>query len=184
MRVLDLCTEFGSEVQAFKDRGHEVVMLGLDGDVDIRCDVKQYYPHIEDKYDFIICHPPCTEFSLAMLNPIPCKQRKPDLPIVNACLRIVNTLKPKYWLLENPRACLKYFIGKPSYTIHYSDFGYPSMKPTDLWGNIPMFNSFCPNDNPKPMKYAISRDPKKRALLPYGLSLAICKAIEDDMGMM
>ena len=57
MRVLDLCTEFGSEVQAFKDRGHEVVMLGLDGDVDIRCDVRKYYPHVDDKYDFIICHP-------------------------------------------------------------------------------------------------------------------------------
>ena len=184
MRVLDLCTEFGSEVQAFKDRGHEVKMLGLDGDVDIRCDVRQYYPHVDDKYDFIICHPPCTGFSLANYRLGACKDRNPDLSIVWACFRIIETLVPKYWILENPRGCLKYFIGEPSYKINYSDFGFASMKPTYLWGSIPMFNFCTPNKDFKPWKDSVPRNPKKRALLPYGLSLAICKAIENDMGLM
>lgn len=192
MRVLDLCTEFGSETAAFRDRGHEVVMLGIEGGVDIKCDVRQYYPSIDDKYDFIICHPPCTEFSKANYRLGKYKDRKPDLSIVWACQRIINTLKPKYHIMENPEGALRYFIGKPQITIKYGDYGHYCQKKTDLWGEFPWFFSQTPDVYVRGFhnNTAFSgrkefnaysnrpRNQKERSLVPYGLSLAICKAIE------
>lgn len=182
MRVLDLCTEFGSETAAFRDRGHEVVMLGIEGDVDIKCDVRQYYPSIDDKSDVIFFHPPCTEFSLANYRLGACKDRHPDLSIVWSGLRIIDTIKPQYWIMENPRGCLRHFIGRPQYTINYGDFGHYSQKPTDLWGVIPFFfSSQIDKVVHDGNAYKKVRDPKKRALLPYDLSLALCKAIEASL---
>ena len=183
MRVLDLCTEFGSETAAFRDRGHEVIMLGIEGNVDIKCDVRQYFPHIDDIYDFIIAHPPCTEFSLANYRLGACKDRHPDMSIVDACFRIISTLNPRFWILENPRGCLRQFIGRPQYTINYGDFGHYSQKPTDLWGLLPFFTS-SQIDKVVHNNTAYNngcRDPKKRALLPYALSLELCKAIERSL---
>jgi len=180
MRVLDLCTEFGSETAAFRDRGHEVIMLGIEGNVDIKCDVRQYYPSIDDKYDVVFFHPPCTEFSLANYMLGACKDRHPDMSIVWAGLRIIETLQPQYWIMENPRGCMRYFIGKPQYTINYGDFGHYSQKPTDIWGIMPLFQSYR-IDKVVHNNTAYNngtRSSKKRALLPYELSLEICKAIE------
>ena len=184
MRVLDLCTEFASETAAFKDRGHEVITLGIEGDVDIKCDIRQYFPSKDDKYDVIFFHPPCPEFSIANYRLGACKDRHPDMSIVWAGQRIINTLNPKYWIMENPRGCMRYFVGKPQYTINYGDFGHYSQKPTDIWGIIPFFQS-SQIDKVVHNNTAYNRcgDPKKRALLPYGLSLALCKAIERDMGI-
>jgi len=57
-----------------------------------------------------------------------------DMSIVKSCFRIVNTCKPKYWIIENPAFGLRQVIGKPKIKINYSDFGYSAKKPTDLWG--------------------------------------------------
>lgn len=176
LKVFSGCTEFGSEVQAFKDRGHDETTLGLDGDVDIKKDIREF--HTSDNYDFMVFHPPCTEFSIANYRLGACKNRTPDLSIVEACFRVVEECRPEYWIIENPRGCLRYFIGKPAATIKYSDYGHPSMKPTDLWGVFPMFN-FMMKPDFKPWKISIPRNPKLRAIVPYGLSFAICKSIED-----
>ena len=183
MRVLDLCTEFGSETAAFRDRGHEVIMLGIEGNVDIKCDIRQYYPSINDKYDVVFFHPPCTEFSLANYRLGACKDRRPDMSIVWAGQRIIKTLNPRYWIMENPRGCMRRFVGKPQYTVNYGDFGHYSQKPTDLWGILPFFLS-TQIDKVVHNNTAYNnghRNPKTRALVPYGLSLAICKAIENTL---
>ena len=181
LNVFSGCTEFGSEVQAFKDRGHNVITLGMEGGVDIKGDIRDmHFNHPKGYYDFMIFHPPCTEFSLANYRLGVCKSRTPDLTIVEACFRIVEESKPKYWIIENPRGCLKHFIGEPQATIKYSDYGHPSMKPTNLWGNFPMF-TFKTASNFKPWKESIPRSPKKRALVPYNLSLALCVAIENEL---
>ena len=66
LKVLSGCTEFGSEVQAFKDRGHDVITLGLEGAVDINKDIRDvHFYHVEGYYDFMTFHPPCTCFSIA-----------------------------------------------------------------------------------------------------------------------
>ena len=136
LKVFDGCTEFGSETQAFRDRQHEVTTLGLEGDVSIKMDIRDF--HTTEHYDFMFFCPPCTEFSIANNRYLGgCKDRTPDLSIVNACFRIVEEAKPTFWIIENPRGCLRYFIGRPTITVNYSDYGYVSKKPTDLWGVFP-----------------------------------------------
>jgi len=188
MIVLDLCAGTGSATQAFRDRGHDVDTLDIIGGHTFNMDVRKFKPW--KKYDFIWSSPPCTEFSIA--KGISCKDRNPDLSLVEACIRICKTAP--YWILENPRDCLRYIIGKPVVTVKYSDYGavFPTKyregvvctKPTDLWGCFPWFWS-----NEQPQKQQLLKDgiqalgsrSAMRAMVPYGLSLAICTAIERDL---
>lgn len=185
LNVFSGCTEFGSEVQAFKDRGHNVTTLGLEGDVNIKKDIRDvHFYHTEGYYDFMTFHPDCTEFSIANWRLGKCKDRTPDMSIVEACFRIVEEAKPTYWMIENPRGCLRHFIGRPQYCIRYGDYGHYCQKPTDLWGVLPWFSSYQQNNVSLGMHNitAYSNGTGKaseRALIPYGLSLVICKSIED-----
>lgn len=182
LNVFSGCTEYGSEVQAFKDRGHDVTTLGLCGDVDIIKDIRDY--HTTEHYDFMTFHPPCTEFSKANWRLGKCKDRTPDMSIVEACFRIVQEAKPKYWMIENPQGCLRHFIGRPQYCIKYGDYGHYCQKPTDLWGVLPWFGSYLKNNVQKYTGNLSAhsfgpRSPAKRALVPYSLSMVLCKAIEE-----
>lgn len=182
MKVLDLCAGTGSATQAFRDRGHEIITLDISGDVDIRCDIREWYPR-NRYFDFIWASPPCTEFSIA--KRIPYKERNPDLSVVEACLRTIQAIKPRFWIMENPRGALRHFIGKPVITIRYKDFGYVCSKPTDLWGEFPWFYSRTrPNDKPTPWDAAFPKHSHRwkhdRAKIPYNLSLAICLALEGE----
>ena len=181
LKVFDGCTEFGSETQAFKDRGHDVTTLGLERDVDIKMDIRNF--HTKEHYDFMWFSPPCTEFSFADWRKGKCKERNADLSIVDACFRIIEEAKPTYWIIENPRGCLRHIIGKPTITVNYSDYGSQYKKPSDLWGLFPWFYSSFPRmKNTIPFRKALgfTKEQKaERSRVPYGLSLAICKAIEN-----
>ena len=181
LKIFSGCTEYGSEVQAFKDRGHNVTTLGIVGDVDITIDIRDF--HTTEHYDFMTFHPPCTEFSKANWRLGKCKDRTPDMSIVEACFRIVQEAKPTYWMIENLQGCLGHFIGRPQYCIRYGDYGHSSQKPTDLWGVLPWFGSYRKNNVPKYTGHpsAHSFGPRRsdlRATVPYELSLVLCKAIE------
>lgn len=176
MRVLDLCAGSKSATKAFLDRGHEVDTLDITGSHTYVCDVRFFF--LEKKYDFIWASPPCTEFSIANSRLGRCKDRTPDMSIVEACIRICQ-IAP-YWILENPRGCLRHFIGMPHVTLNYGDFGYEYLKPTDFWGVFPRFF----NQTPRKIQTSLQHDGngrKNRACVPYGLSLAICLAIEHDV---
>ncbi len=185
LRIFDGCTKLKSETRAFSEHGHEVISLGIEGDVTICCDIRQYFPSINDHYDFMIFHPPCTEFSKSNWRLGKYKDRKPDLSIVDACFRIVNTCKPRYWIIENPQGALRHFIGKPQVTINYGDYGHYCKKPTDLWGIFPWFWSRVPETyvkgkhNHTAFRHSRVSNPDLKALVPYALSLAWCEAIED-----
>ena len=89
--------------------------------------------------------PPCERFSIANRR-FPKKGIKKALEIVGACLEAMVELETKYWVLENPKGRLRWFLGKPSHTIHLSNYGGKYMKPTDLWGNVelPMLTKVLP----------------------------------------
>lgn len=180
MRIFDGCTSLCSETKAFLDRGHEVVSLGIEGDVTIQCDIREYFPSRDDHYDFMWFSPPCTEFSIADWRKGKCKDRMPDMSIINACFRIIQTCQPRYWLIENPVGCLRHYIGMPQVTIHYGDYGHYCKKPTDLWGVFPWFWSRTPERYAKGKHNFINgtHDQKKRSEVPYSLSLALCLAME------
>lgn len=96
-------------------------------------DVRTYEPP-ENVYG-ILAAPPCTEFSVLNCIAAP-RERDEDagLEIVNACLKIIEKCKPKFWALENPRGHLRKYLGKPPLTFQPWQFGDPWTKATDIWG--------------------------------------------------
>jgi hypothetical protein len=143
--------------------------------------------------DFLCMGPPCERNSIA------CSQwSKPGigkaLSIVGACLEAVIALKPKAWLLENPKGRLRWFMPvPPKSTINYCDYDqfYRTVKATDLWGNV----SLPMVVNQRPLKighvekswfrkgwgWDIPRDAAHRAEMPEGFSLAVKKAVEEKI---
>lgn len=188
---VDLCSGLGGFSQAFIDAGWEVIRIDNDpkfkdvpntmiADV---CDLETIKNIIgERKVNVVLASPPCERFSIAMPT-WPKKGIGKALSIVGACLEIIVELKPEYWMLENPKGRLRWFLGKPRQSIHLNSLGYRTLKPTDLWGNIPLP---LLNDVVKPINFRTHgrsrlfdavHEPAKRALLPIGLSKAVLEAV-------
>ena len=199
MKILDLCSGTGSATQAFRDRGHVVHTLDIEGNHDFICDVLQFSP-LWGYYDFIWASPPCTCFSMAAVghhwnNHIPKPETLEAIKIVNKVINICK--RSRYFMIENPMAMLrtiipeqrrKYYLS----TVTYCQYGDTAMKPTDLLHNIDSFHPLrCKNGDkchvasPRHSHNPGSTQGKKllneRYKVPYGLSLAVCKAIERDM---
>jgi len=177
---IDLCAGLGGFSQAFvNDENWEVVKIDINPKFKptIVADVR-YLPLRKDlRPELIVASPPCERFSVACTE-FPKKGIRQALEVVGACLEAIVDLKPKYWLLENPRGRLRWFIGKPPQTVHLCNYGTRWRKPTDLWGNVklPMvkFERKPEVDNLS----KLVRDSSKRAFLPYGFSEAVKNAVE------
>lgn len=131
--ILDLCGGTGSWSEPYRKAGYDVRIITLP-----YYDVRNYKPP-KNVYG-VLAAPPCTHFSLAGSQYWAEKDKNGQtaeaLEIVNACLRIVDECKPKFWALENPRGRLHKFIGMPTYKFYQSDFGAPYRKCTWLWGDF------------------------------------------------
>jgi len=147
MRVcVDLCSGLGGFSQAFVNHGWQVITVDIEPKFNptVVADVtkidwnefKQTHLNGESP-DVLLASPPCNHFTLACLQ-FPRKGVKEALMIVGSCLEAVAILKPKKWLVENPRGRLRRFLGVPPQTVRYSDYDsfYPRMKTTDFWGTI------------------------------------------------
>lgn len=125
--ILDLCGGTGSWSRPWAENGYEVWVVTLPV-----FDVRAF--HCNEEVYGILAAPPCTEFSV--LN---CKaeNRARDfdagMEIVEACLRIIDECKPKWWALENPRGHLRNFLGDPAMTFQPWEYGDPWTKATDIW---------------------------------------------------
>ena len=104
------------------------------------------------------------------------------MEIVGACLEAVAYLKPHYWLLENPKGRLRWFMEtKPVATVNLGDYGYRTIKPTDLWGNLSLpLVDLHRKDNGSIEFNQGPRSSSKRSMLPLGFSQAIKKAVKDS----
>ena len=114
----------------------------------------------------IIANPVCTEFSTA--NGFH-KQNdyEKGMEMVNHCIRIIETAKPKWWVIENPaNGRLKNFLGKPMITYQPWRYGSPWTKLTALWGNFNIPESLYDNweDVPKIDKLYVRPGRPKPAL--------------------
>jgi site-specific DNA-cytosine methylase len=142
----------------------------------------------------------------------PKDQRTLDaIKLVRHTLDIIESLNPTFWFMENPRGMLRKVIGLPTSTITQCQYGRGIMKSTDLWGEFP--KSFVPKKcNNRDSCHASAKrgshsgtqgidlkaykknrfaydvpggggNSALRAEIPYGLSLAVCKAVEKDLGV-
>jgi site-specific DNA-cytosine methylase len=186
---IDLCCGLGGFSQAFKDSPDwEVITVDIDpkfkptviADV-TRIDWARFKEDVLKgrEVDVLLMSPPCERTSIAN-STWPKEGIGKALQIVGACLEAVVSLHPKFWMLENPKGRLRWFIGKPGTTIYQSDFGRINPKPTDLWGNIDL--GFLPSMNKRKnlSDWSDTHGYSSRSLIPLGLSQTILKAVTTE----
>jgi len=126
--ILDLCGGSGAWASPYEKAGYDVRLVTLPEN-----DVRTYDP--PENVHGILAAPPCTEFSLVKSEKL-ARDFDAGMEIVNACLRIIDKAKPKWWALENPVGHLHRFIGPPKFVFQPWEFGDPWTKKTGIWGNF------------------------------------------------
>ena len=147
--MLDLCSGFGGQSEAFIRGGYDV--LRIDNNP-----LLSEVPHtfIADLFDieffnkspvqmdYVHAGPTCLEFSTAFSAPRGKHQRSGDnepyeptqgLRLVKRCKEVIDLIQPKYWSIENVRGSIKYltpFLGEPRLIVG----------PYVYWGNFPLFD--------------------------------------------
>ena len=172
MKVLELFAGTRSIGKAFEKRGHEVYSIDYDEmfeDIDWHKDIGEITAQdILERFgkpDVIWASPDCTTYSVAgishhrrknaetgNLDAISDYAMKCDEVNKNV-VALIESLKPKYWFIENPRGGLRKMIfmqGLPRHTVTYCQYGDTRMKPTDIWTNHPnpKFKAPCKNGDP------------------------------------
>jgi len=196
---LDLFAGLGGFSQAFEDADEwRVVQVDIEErfEPDIRADVLDLRPADLPDADVVLASPPCNVFSKAAAwqnhwdeDGAPQTDAARDsITLVFHTLGLIRALSPEYWFLENPEGHLRRFLGRPTGSVTYCQYGAPYMKPTDLWGeHPPMTYRRCratedchdhgslEDDRDK---RPLPRDPAERAKVPRELSEAILDAVE------
>lgn len=168
MIILELFAGTRSISKAFEEKGHKTYSIEWNKDfdnIDLYEDINNLTPQriIElcgRKPDVIWASPDCTTYSIAGISHHRRKIGDQIIPVseyAKFCdktnkhvLELIKELNPKYWFIENPRACLRkmdFMQGLPRYTITYCQYGDTRMKPTDIWTNHPnpRFKPACHN---------------------------------------
>jgi hypothetical protein len=182
--ILDLCGGTGAWSKHYVDAGYEVIVVdpqewrggeGSTGDV-------RLFQHLGRPVHGILAAPPCTHFSGSGARWWAAKGKgvlKDALSIVDACLRIVITHKPKWWALENPVGRLRSYIGDPRLIFDPCDYGDPYTKKTLLWGDfaLPTMTPVEPTEGSK--MHRLPPSPERallRSATPAGFARAFFEA--------
>jgi len=144
------------------------------------------YPRTLEKIDVIWASPPCREFSNAYSSPKSIHVREhgldsyqPDMSLLTTALDIIETVKPKYWIIENVVGSIRYFrdlLGEPRQIIG----------PYVLWGNFPYLDV---DDNQlvsKSKKDVHSSNPLRsnyKAKVDFSISASLKDAIENQKSL-
>lgn len=196
MRVVDLFSGTGSATAAFRDRGHDVEEV----EIERGGDVLTWEP--EGHYDFIWASPPCQAFSVAAFSRgHHFKDGTPQTETARMGVRLLartmylyQKADSTFFIWENPRGLMRRFV--PSSierrTVWYCQYGSKYAKPTDPFGRFP--SSFealtCYNgakDHESSRRGSNNHGiqglygARIRSVVPYGLSMALCRAAEKDL---
>ena len=122
--ILHLCADIGSDSRYFDlDPDFEVIKVGAD------IGVENF--HYSGEVHGVIANPVCTEFSNV-------NQHRPEVKdglwLLKECQRVIEEVKPKWWVIENPaNGSMRDYLGKPSYVYQPWQYGSPWTKRTALW---------------------------------------------------
>jgi hypothetical protein len=174
--ILNLCAGTGAWTRPYEDAGYDVRCVTLPGQ-----DVRTYEPptHVYG----IVASPPCTEFSLVKTRGR--RDLAAGMEIVDACLRIIRQCemaeRVHFWALENPRALLRRFLGRPALSTEFWRYGDDIRKPTDLWGYFrdPMYTVFHQPHGLRRIQDFSNWDgqaAERRAMTPPGFARAFFEA--------
>ena len=161
MKILELFSGTASFSKVARARGHEAFTVDNDPECkpDLCMDIKllnDYYLPFEP--DIIWASPPCEAFSVNTIGKNWTRQYHPKtekakraLSLVSDTIGWVASLKPQFYVIENPRAMLRkmeVIQGWPRKTVTYCQYGDNRMKPTDLWTNVPFEPRSCNYGDP------------------------------------
>ena len=125
-----LCSGLGG-----KQASEDTVTIDVDPRTkpDIVADVRHLPLRADLRPDRLIMSPPCTFFTYA--QPFPRPGVGQAFATLGACFEAINWLKPKEWILENPRNHLQRILGKPTFGVRWkagdqpaTHFFYSNMK--------------------------------------------------------
>ncbi len=142
MKVLVACEESQAVCKAFRELGHEAYscdILPCSGghpEWHIQDDVLK---HLNEGWDLMIAHPPCTYLSVSGLhwNKKNLERAKKTEEAINF-FKILMDANINKIAIENPVGCLSSVIRKPEQIINPFEFGADASKKTCLWlKNLP-----------------------------------------------
>lgn len=186
--ILDLCGGTGAWSKPYKEAGYDVRLITLpEWDTRLYPSKPSTTSRRSSNLNDIVNHKPvygilaapvCTVFANSgAVHFRSDKELLEALSLVDACLRIVWVLKPKFWVMENPVGKLTKWIGKPVMTFQPCDYGDPYTKRTLLWGqfNIPKKTPVKPTEGSKLNRLyggRSDRTKEMRSVTPQGFAKA------------
>lgn len=140
MKVLVACEYSGKVRDAFIKLGHEAMSCDLlPTDVNGPHYQGDVFDIINDEWDLMIAHPPCTHLAVSGARHFAAKQAS---GVQQEALEFVRRLLDapiKYIALENPVSIISSKIRKPDQIIQPWMFGHGETKATCLWlKNLPL----------------------------------------------
>ena len=167
MKILIACEESQTVCKAFRAKGHEAYSCdilpssGGHPEWHIQDDVLK---HLNEGWDMMIAHPPCTYFANASLHYLKTQEGRTEklkeaLELWN---RIWNAPVEKV-AMENPIGWLNTNWKKPTQIIQPYFFGDPELKTTCLWlKGLPELKPTNLLERPKPTSYCIRKSGKQK----------------------
>jgi hypothetical protein len=173
--VLDLCAGTGAASEPLLEYGFQRLLLdpycAVESTAQTRVvlsDVRSVPIESLGEPAVVWASPPCTEFSRCGLPWIRSTEA-PDLSIVLACRRIIETLKPRVWCIENVRGSLPFLtplLGSYRQVVSGRWF---------LWGNFSPLNvQIAYHEHNK--EHLTSEARARRARIPSPLARAFARS--------
>ena len=147
MRTLELFCGTKSFSKIAEELGHTTHTVDIEPEFvpDECCDIRKWEPITN--VDVLWASPPCQGFSVAAIGKNWNRDHTPKtdsarlaMELVQTTLDLIEEIKPKYWLIENPRGKLRRMPFMEPFrrvTVSYCQYGDTRMKPTDIWTNVP-----------------------------------------------
>jgi hypothetical protein len=188
--ILSLFDYSGAWCAPYKEAGYTTVQI----DLKLNKDVLEVKPDdFPEGVRGILAAPPCTHFSLSGAQYWKAKdgdgRTEQALALVDHVLFLVEELRPKWWVLENPVGRLAKLrpdsLGKPAMYFQPYHYGDPYSKKTGLWGD---FNTNLPRDEVEPIRVceqgswlqklggSSERTKELRSMTPEGFAKAFFRA--------
>lgn len=139
--IVSLCDRSGNALRPWWKARYECWAVDVEAGWTVEgverfvCDVRTWVPPV-GRVEGVMCWPPCTAFASVGAG---WWERKgvaallEGLSVVDACVRLCERLRPRWWFLENPHGRLSRYLGQPGYVFQPWEYGDPWSKQTCIW---------------------------------------------------
>ena len=151
IKCLTLFSGTGSVTRALKQLpgAHAEVTLDWNEQADLQIDIMDFDPtqFQVGTFNIIWASPDCTMYSKARTTAKTPRDFNTADNLVIKTLQIIDYLKPKVWVIENPESGLlktrPFMLLRPYYVADYCKYDAMYRKRTAFWSNIPLQLQMC-----------------------------------------